>query len=235
MKCPYCNTEKKTKICYNRHVALCEIISVSAKERREQLDNSEKVLSQQEISQIVIHLCEENSKLKKEIEQLKKSSVTATKRNIEDYLLQLPVPTILYNYWITNLIVTDSIYQVLLESNLTDAIKRLFESNIKADIPVKAFQQRSNNIYICKDGKWEIMVSEEFENLIAILCHRFLKKYMEWKTNNREQIESSNELRELDMLYMRKANGLGKTPKQRSSEIKKWLFTKLKVDMKQLI
>jgi len=234
MKCPYCNTEKKTKVCYDRHIAVCEFISVSAKERRQHSDYSERVLSQQEITQIVIHLCEENSKLKKEVEQLKKCSVVTTKRNIEDYLLHLPVPTVLYNFWISQLIVTDSIYQSLLETNLTEAIKRLFESNIKPDIPLKAFQQRSNNIYIYDDGKWRCIVLEEFENLIAILSHRFLKKYVEWKTNNREQIESSIELRELDMNYMRKANGLDKTPKNRSSEIKKWLFAKLKVDMKQL-
>jgi len=234
MICPYCNTEKSTKACYDRHIGVCEFTSVSAKERRKQLDYSERILSQKEITEIVIYLCEENTKLKKEVEQLKKSSVLATKQNIDDYLLKIPVPTISYNEWITNLIVTDSIYHSLLETNLTDAIKRLFESNIKPDIPLKAFQQRQNNIYIYKDCKWKCIESEEFEDLIAILSHRFLKKYTEWRTNNREKIETSNELRELDMNYMRKANGLDKR-KQRSSEIKKWLFTNIKVDMKQLV
>lgn len=235
MKCPYCNTEKRSKVCYDRHILVCEFISVSAKERRQQSDYSERVLSQQEITQLVIHLCEENSKLKKEVEKLKKSSTTATKRNIEDYLLQLPVPTITYQGWISQLVITDSIYQSLLETNLTEGIKRLFESNINPDIPVKAFQQRQNNIYIYNDGKWRCIVSEEFENLIAILSHRFLKKYMEWKTIHREKIETCIELRELDMNYMRKVNGLDKTPKNPSSDIKKWLFTKLKVDMKQFV
>jgi hypothetical protein len=238
--CKICNTQKKTKACYERHIALCEFTSVSAKEREQESDYSEIIPSNKDIFQIMIRLCEENAKLKKRIEYLERNNATIHKRNIDDYLLSISTCSLLYNEWIAQLTITADVFQYLLDTNLTEAIKRVLDNSINAllpenKLPIKAFSQRSNKIYICENNKWRMMVLSEIQQLVSLLCHRFQKKYMEWKTKNRENLIQSVQLRDLDIQYMQKVNGLGKTVEARSSEIVKWLFTKIKQDMKQYI
>ena len=50
--CPTCNAGKDTKTAYNAHLALCKILSISAKERKQQKDEFEQEPSIHEIFQI---------------------------------------------------------------------------------------------------------------------------------------------------------------------------------------
>jgi len=233
MNCPICNTKKRTKQSYDRHVTLCQFTSISAKDRKDEVDFYEKIPEMKDLFKIVIQLCEENKKLVKRVEVLERNSIITIKRNIEDYLVTLDPVTIRYQEWLSRLIITEDIFKKLLETSLTEGIKELIERNIY-DIPMKAFIQRNEKIFIYDNG-WREFDSMEMEQFTSILSHRFSKKYMEWKIENRERLKLDPTLRELDILYMQKVNGLGKPLQTRSKEIKKWLFIKLKIDMKEYI
>jgi hypothetical protein len=100
--------------------------------------------------------------------------------------------------------------------------------------PLRAFTQKPQTLYIFENDVWKPIQHYEFNNFISVLSHRILKKYLEWKKINQENIESSEKMQELNIQYMQKANGYGKSSEQRSTEMKKWIFSKIQKSIKMI-
>jgi hypothetical protein len=237
--CQKCNTSKETETAYNRHIALCKFLSISAKERIRQLDEYEKEPSIREIFQVVISLCEENNILKKRLDKLELSNHQYKKKTIEDYLSSLPVQEIItFSEWTRSIIVTDHHFQILLDKNLTECIKKMIMDAIDTiditRIPLKAFSQRNNQFYKYDDLKWVQLKPDELKSLISILNQRIIKKYMDWKTKHKDEIDRNTTMQDLDMQYMTKTIGFGKSIESRISEIRKYIFDKIKENIKDL-
>jgi hypothetical protein len=135
-------------------------------------------------------------------------------------------PLYTYNEWLNQIEVTNEDLEKLFEYDLKICIQSVLNDVLDSDMPLKAFQEKQNAIYIF-DTKWRAMTTEEFSKLISILSHRILKKYMCWANENREHLESNQKNQELAMSYMSKANGLNCNLHQTSCDIKKWLFAKI--------
>jgi len=236
--CQNCNISKETETAYNRHIALCKFLSISAKERIRQIDEYEKEPSIREIFQVVISLCEENMNLKKRIEKLESSHTHYKKRSIEDYLSSIQVDSLLdFKDWISKIIVTDQHFQILLDKNLTECIKQMIIDTIDSvdstRLPLKSFIQRNHQFYKYENLKWVELKQDELKSIITILNQRILRKYIEWKTIHKEAIESNTTIQELDMQYMSKTIGFGKSLESRVPEIRKTIYDKIKENMKQ--
>lgn len=238
--CQTCSVTKETETAYNRHIAICKFLSISAKERIRQIDEYEKEPTIREIFQVVISLCEENMILKKRIDKLELSNHHYKKKTIEDYLSSLPKEEfIVFNDWVTTISVTDQHFQILLDKNLTECIKQMIHDAIDSientsRLPLKAFVQRNNQFYKYENFHWTQLTHDEFKSIISILNQRIIRKYIEWKTTNKAVIEINPTMQELDMQYMSKTIGFGKPIESRISEIRKSLFDKIKENMKQL-
>jgi hypothetical protein len=150
----------------------------------------------------------------------------------------IPTDIISYTTWLNELVVTDANLQVLFSSNLIESIKSVLESSFLLThiekAPLRAFSQKQNTIYIFEDDKWSPISSVEMTHLVSVLSHRILKKYLEWKRINEETIESNEKLQEMNIQYMQRVNGSGKSTEQRTSEIKKWIFTKIQKSLKSV-
>jgi hypothetical protein len=102
-------------------------------------------------------------------------------------------------------------------------------------LPLKSFSQKTNVFYLFEDGKWRVQTSEEFRQLISILSHRVLRKYLEWKSENQRENEPMNEkAQEMNILYMNKVSGFGKTFESRVYDVRKWIFGKIQVSLKNI-
>jgi hypothetical protein len=229
--CPICNTKKQIKHDYESHVALCKITSISAKVNMYQVANYERDPTNREIFQIVITLCEENAKLKKRIEYIETNVKIHKKRSIDDYLLSLSSSSIMpFQDWLASVIVTDDDFQLLIDKSLTDCLKQMLIRSLQSQttdlyIPFKAFKQRQNQIYLFNDNKWNQMTTPEFISLLTILSQRIVRKYLQWKNENREAIETNQHMQEVDIQYMSKSIGSGKSIESRVSEIKKAIYS----------
>lgn len=238
--CHNCDVSKETESAYNRHIAICKFLSISAKERIRQIDEYEKEPSIQEIFQVVISLCEENMSLKKRIDKLESSNNHYKKRTIEDYLESLPGKEIItFNDFITSIIVTDKHFQILLDNNLTECIKQIIidtiDSHDSNKLPLKSFVQRNHHFYKYENLKWVELKQDELRSIITILNQRIIRKYIEWKTMNKEAIEINTIMQELNMQYMSKTIGFGKSIESRIPEIRKTIYDKIKVDINSLL
>jgi len=228
--CPICNTKKHLKIDYESHIALCKITSISAKVNMNQVSNYEREPTNREIFQILITLCEENAKLKKRIESLETNVKIHKKRSIDDYLLSLPTSSIMpFQDWLATVIVTDADFQLLIDKSLTECLKqmliRALQCQTEQHMPFKSFKQRHNQIYQFQDNKWSPMTNSDFISILSILSQRIVRKYLQWKAINKDAIDSSQHMQELDIQYMSKSIGSGKSLESRISEIKKGIYS----------
>jgi hypothetical protein len=223
---------------FTRHIAVCKFIQYSSKERTLTTEYMDKNPSIEDVYKLVVNLCIENNKLKQRIETLEHNHYISKKKTIDDYLSMIPKDIMYYSQWINELVVDDENLKVLFSSNIIECIKSVLETsfliiNIEK-APLRAFTQRPNTIYIFENDLWKPIQHAEFAHFISILSHRILKKYLEWKKLNQEIIDSNDQLQELNIQYMQKANGGGKSPEQRCSEIKKWIFLKIQKSLKNI-
>ena len=112
-----------------------------------------------------------------------------------------------------------------------DAIDNI-DSNKR--LPLKAFSQRNNQFYKYDNLKWVQLKPDELKSLISILNQRIIKKYIDWKTKHKEEIDRNTTMQDRDMQYMSKTIGFGKSIESRISEIRKSLFDKIKENMREL-
>jgi hypothetical protein len=238
LKCKFCNKQFQRTHTFTRHNAVCSFIQISSKEKTLMNEYNEKQPSIETIYNIVVNLCIENNKLKNRIEQLEKNNFINKKKNIEDYLSTIPKDIIHYSDWINQLVVSDENLQVLFASNIIECMKSILETSFLLinveKTPLRAFTQKSQTIYIFENDIWKPVQQTEFNHFVSILCHRILKKYLEWKKINQENIDSNEKLQELDIQYMQKASGCGKTTEQRATEMKKWIFSKIQKSLKNV-
>ena len=235
--CLTCGITKETEAAYDRHISICKFLSISSKERLRQIDEYEKEPSIREIFHVMISLCEENDNMKKRITRLESNNNHYKKKSIEDYLSSLQIQFKSFTDWVKTITVSDEHFQLLLDQNLTVCLKQILIDTIDNTdpntLPLKAFLQRPSHFYKFENLKWIQFPTTEFKSLITILSQRIIRKYIEWKTIHKTEIESNITMQELDMQYMSKTIGFGKSIESRIPEIRKVIYDKIKMDMKQ--
>ena len=232
--CPSCNIKSRTKISFDRHISLCKILSISTKDNNQEIDTLPDI---RDIFKIVVTLCEENDKLTKRISNLERNNFINKKKTIKEYLSLLK-SDITFQEWIKTIIISAEDYEYLLEHNLTKCIKYILDKKLtdssEDTLPLKAFQQRNNEIYLFENNTWEILQTEHLKQLVTILTQRISRKYIDWRTENSELIASNSTMQELDMTHMAKTLGYGQSIESRISEIRKYIFLKLKQDFRSI-
>jgi hypothetical protein len=236
-------TEKKTKPSYNRHISICKFVHISAKENI-QRDFSEKEPTLSEMFNIVVKICDENERLKKRIENLERNNIQIRRKTIDEYLSMNTKNIVSYPIWMNSLAISDENLKFLFSTNLVECLKNVLEESIDKTtmdcLPLKIFTQKQNTVYVFdnSNGKWRVQTSAEFKQFISCLSHRVLRKYLDWKKMNDElngSADSMNETaQELNIQYMNKVNGFGKTMESRVSEIRKWMFGKIQISLKNI-
>ena len=116
---------------------------------------------------------------------------------------------------------------------MKSVLDRYFSKEENSDVPLFAFQQKANYLYLY-DTQWRLMTQTEIESLVSVLSHRVLKKYMEWENVHRSEIENNAKMQENAMCYLSKANGIHCRLDIRVSEIKKWIFDKVNQNFRNI-
>ena len=230
--CGICNTTLPTKRIIREHRLICNIKHSFYKEP-----------SQYELIQHILRLTEKYEHLEQKVDKLQKTIFQLKKRNVNEYITTLPPASCLWTDWIANCIVTDRVLQILFEKDFKECMRTIIVNAIEEDAnsPLKSFSQRPQTIFIYdKDIKnpthieWRIMTEGELEYFTRVLCHRISKKYTEWAQNNEYEIETSQRMQELSMIYLNKSNGSSMKPEQKVQEVKKTIIANIQVSLKNL-
>jgi len=230
--CGICNTILPSKRIIKEHRLICNIKHSFYKEP-----------NQFELIQHVLRLTEKYEHLEQKVDKLQKTIFQLKKRNVNEYIKTLPPASCLWTDWIAKCVVTERGLQILFEKDFKECLRTTIVNTIEEDAntPLKSFVQRPQTIFVYdKDPKdptkieWRIMTEGELEHFTRILCHRITKKYTEWALNHDYEIETSQRMQELSMIYLNKSNGSSMKPEQKTAEVKKAIIANIQVSLKNL-
>ena len=147
-----------------------------------------------QLTQIVSELIKSNNKLQNEVADLKRwVQVKKRKIIIVDWLNENYQINENYKEFINNIVVTSNLLEIIFQTNLIEGIQTIFEEYISKiedqKIPLKSFDQKSNTIYVYNEkSKWEVLSSEDFNNIVSILSKKILVEFKIWQDKNQHQL-----------------------------------------------
>ena len=236
-KCSRCYTTCPTNKIYELHTTMCKFIHNSQYENSiDRYYTEMETPSQTAQFQYIIHLTQKLEDMEKKIAKLQQSVLPLCRKQVGEYLETLPVPAKSFQEWSQSISISTDHLERVLKTELKTGVKNILE-DIVEDGPIRAFTQKPNKFYLYdNEGDWRLMTSEEFVKFIGRLEHKCLRKYMEWAMEHQAELTDSPQGEELGMLYMAKLNGVKQgSVEQRAGEVKKWLFSKIAVSLKQVV
>jgi len=238
-RCPNCYTTCPTQKIFNLHTTMCKFIHTSSYEHSiDKYYTNIELPSQESMIHYLFHLTHKYQELEQKMTKLQQSIIPLRKKQIGEYLKQLPAPDQSYFDWIQTIEITDEALETVFKHDLKTAIKNVLESILSKpqdeQLPISAFSQKPNTFYLYDNTKeWRQMSADEFVKCIEKIEHKFLRKYASWVTEHYDELHVSQQAEEKKMVYMAKVNGV-KQP-NRISELKKWLYSMLAVQLQKYI
>ena len=213
-KCGICDTKLQSKKMIKEHRMICSIKHSFYKDCKE--ENQISSPSQFELINFIVRLSDKYDKLEQKVDKLQKTIFQLRKKNVDEYLKTIPQAAFLFSDWISKFIITEKGVQILFEKDFKECLRTTIINVLEQDtnIPIKSFLQRPQTIYIYDKSlqdphqiAWRAMSEGELEHFTRVLCHRISKKYSEWTLDHAYEIECSQKMQELSMIYLNKSNG----------------------------
>lgn len=245
-KCKYCNRNYKLKPNYDKHYLLCDTINktriskpIICKTTKE--NNNDYVPSLRDMFTIILELTAKNSQLEQRVEELSKWAESKKKKlNVIDWLNDKYTKNIKYTKWLSEINITRNHLEAVFKSDMSIGCYEILKSLLSLDmddeiIPIKAFDQKENILFIYNDdNKWEILSQPMFANLMNILSKKILTEFLKWKTENKSK------LRQDDFSYtyarnIQKIMGGNLTQEQIHLRVKRELYNYLKMNLRNVV
>lgn len=237
-KCVYCSRSYKRKDNYDKHVTGCELFHHAQLAHPDAFTNEIETVP--DIRQLYIYIRELASKcanLENEVAQLKQHANIRQKKQIIEWLnVNRPIHMCFIN-WIKTRIHTLSYetLDIVFKNDLTEGIYHTLQSIISKTIPLAAFTQKPNYLYIYSDsdgeGSWRGMTTEDLEKMVFYISQQFLIAFVKWQKENSDRISKSEKLKDDEIMYMIKINGSKISMEKRCTEIKKRLYSLLEENL----
>lgn len=243
-KCGICDTKLLSKKMIKEHSLICSIKHSFYKEcKKASEEQSLSMPSQFELINFIVKLSDKYDKLEQKVDKLQKTIFQLRKKNVDEYLKTISPASILFSQWISKFVITEKELKILFEKDFKECLRMTIVQRMEEDIniPIKSFIQRPQTMYIYDKSIsnpneicWRAMQESELEHFTRVLCHRIGKGYTEWAKNHESEIEKSQKMQELSMIYLNKSNGSSMKPDQKLSEVKKTLISGVQVSLKNL-
>lgn len=239
-RCQRCYTVCPNKTTLNHHTSMCNFIHISSKEHAiDHYFNNIELPSQESMARYIFDLTKKYDELEQKVAKLQKSIIPLRRKQIGEYLEELPPPKKTFPEWSQSITIPDESLEVLFKHDLKFAIKHVLEDIIdnREQLPIRAFSQKPNIFYLYDTAsEWRLMSPDEFIRFVEKVEFKFSKKYAEWAREHQHEIQSNEKAQEQSLVYMAKVNGVKQgSHGNRISDVKKWLYSKLAVSLKQFI
>jgi len=250
--CEYCGKDYKRKINYDKHFILCEIV-YKAKKKDKRIDKeteeiNEEMPTQKQMYKMILELALKYSKLEEKMELMNKwVDKTKKKINVLDWLNTSSnlKPDLIFDNLADSIIILESDLDLLFNGNFDNILNEIFTRNIyqkdESEISLFAFIQKTNTIYVyTKDDStlelvWFELSREKLIYFLNKVHFKIVKTLSEWKKNNNEKLNNSDQLEEMYNKAKIKLMGIDFKHDSTLSKIKLSIYNKMKKDMKALI
>ena len=242
--CHLCNKEYHRERCFKSHVAVCEFTHRSKRERDEEIQNIDELPSKKDLFLQIVFLTKELERVKSDLEIVKRTQgVKKNKISIISWLNDNYKPDLTISEMINKLDITKTDFELMLEENTkityVNIIKRFITENMDKKLPICAFPQSVDNIYVYmnyddimikKTNKEKKMVwtniSEVFiQSIISKIEKTMLNHFREWEKEMGDKIYEDEDTSEKYSSYVTAI--IGKSNKDIVSEISRFMKPRL--------
>jgi hypothetical protein len=204
---------------------------IRAKEKEKEKHPKIDVESEESMRNMIQKLFKKVEKLSAEVEYLKQNQNIKRRKRISEILNERNC-TVEWKDWIKKITISEEDLEKVLKGNIIIGIKYVLENIISIrpiqEIPVAAFIQKENNIYIYSSGKWQLAKKQDIEYVVNTLRNAFYMTFTEWsKTHIFGEFEKPAHE------YSAVVYGSNIPNEKKMSEIKKMLFNKIKTNLEK--
>ena len=244
-KCKVCNKEYRLKYNYDRHALMCDFLSKTRCEQKDELDTmEEEVPSIHGLYRIIQSLSMRMDKLEKENHILRQHH--KKKMNIIDWLNNAnEQPENTFETWLTKDVFVnvqhclDTVYN----NNLLTGLKQLFdgilENSTGKNLPIRCFSNKQNAFYVYECvNKWKLISTADFDKQLNRICNQFIIDFKNnWYLVNREKMETDETYKDMYINYYQKILGGDDrmTDETRFQKLRQHLYQTMKEQIKSVV
>jgi hypothetical protein len=189
--CSCCGKTFKHASAFRYHRSVCELLKLSKHEQEDLLEEDSDLPPASDLWRIVKTLASRQEKILQELEKMQ-NWVQRQKRKISiiDWLNENSTPSVSYDDWIDSFeIVADDIKLVFNHGfilGILEILKRQLSLNNEHELPIRAFEQKPNVLFVHKENGWRVYESDEFKRLISIIHRKITMHFKEWCEKNKK-------------------------------------------------
>ena len=230
--CDYCNKIYKRKYHFDRHVLVCKVISISTGDLEIKCQERADIFTPEETSKLILDLYKRVTDAET---RLRKITVAERKKvNIIDWLnTKSDTPEITFYEWLERIEIDKFGLDLIFNNDYIEGTLLILETHLtEENIPIKAFDKKSNQLYIYTD-KWILVSTKEFNEILRMFSKKIMARGLVW--NNENINNNTEEFRNNIPIFIKKLNG-GNFKKERiSSALRKGIYNKIKVEIHNVI
>jgi hypothetical protein len=252
MYCEFCGKCYKTIVNLNKHILLCEVIKKSI---NKQGTINENLPSQETMYKIIESLTIKYNKLEEKMEQIQKWVDKKKKKiNIIDWLNENDKIKPSYDFNSINdkinINITQSTIDFLFTNSFYDTVNEILtnfynsNNNSSQEIPLFAFNQKSNLIYVFnksaattveEQSSWKEITKEQLVDFLDKIQTKITRCLKEWKKIHEDKVRNDNKFSELYSKTIIKIMDVKFNNETTITRYKSLVYNKIKIDMKSLI
>lgn len=242
--CHICDKSYQRERCFRSHVAICEFKNRTKKERQEELASIDDMPSKKDLFIQIVFLTKELEKVKTELEIVKRTQgVRKNKVSIISWLNDNYNPDFTLETMIGMINITPKDFNSLQEHKAktvyVDIIKRFIAENADKKLPICAFPQSVDTLYVYTKQEQVFSVNVNSDNnlmwtniseifiqtIISRIEQKMLEHFNDWENEMGEKIYDNEEISEEYSVYVSAI--IGKSNKDIVREISRFMKPKL--------
>ena len=237
--CPCCMRKYVVKTYFDRHVAACELVHKTKKERKQDIEAHADTPDHRQLYEMVLALASKNRELEEKIEALEKWANIRKKRlHIKDWLDENYENVATFDAAISDFRITKAHFEAICEydhvEGITMIMKQFLPLENEADLPLKAFDQKENILFAKKADGWETLTPSELNAVITRISKQIMEYFVAWQEENQHKTEQER-YQEIYMDRLQKVIGSNFKKDQIYTRIRRNLYKHLKMNLKNVI
>ena len=187
--CQFCGKKYIRKNFYTRHELCCSLKNMK--------ESDEEEFSQQELSDIVKQLIIKLHALETQVQTMKKWTDKEKKKcNVTDWLNESHVPFQSFFAWVSDMSLGQEHLELVFEHDfiegLTYVIQNMLSQIESEGIPIRAFEQKPNRLYVYQEGRWVVLDDNGFSEFIDKLQLKLIELLKMWHENHKKLIDNDD-------------------------------------------
>lgn len=196
-RCKHCNKSYRRKIYFNRHIAACELLSKTPKERKDDDETACDVPTLQKMYQMILALSSRNKELEEKVEELTKWAAIRKKRlHVVQWLNDNYQDTCTFQDYISKFDIDESHFKLVCKYDYVDGIfcilKKMFPVDEEAKLPIMAFDQKDNTLFIKKNDGWHQFAIEDYQFFIGAIAKKIMGHFVTWQNANQHRLSDES-------------------------------------------